>query len=175
MATVHATMRAQTHIGDAVKDRVTRANELICETTSHESFVTLFYGELDPATHEFKYCNAGHEHPFLIPLLGERSRLDTNGLALGVIEGFDFEESAVSFGPGDLLVVYSDGITDTPDNNGENFGGKRLEAVIEKYRSHTAETIARAIIDAVTEHGGGKVQFDDLTVLILRREMMGKG
>jgi len=169
MANVHATIRAQTQIGDAITDRIDRANRLVCETTSYESFVTLFYGELDPASHEFTYCNAGHEHPFLISKSGTR-RLGTNGLALGVIEDFVFAEETVPLAPGDLLVVYSDGVTDTPDSNTEAFGAERLQRVIGKYRSSPADRIARAIIDEVTAHGGGKVQFDDLTVLVLRRD-----
>jgi sigma-B regulation protein RsbU (phosphoserine phosphatase) len=169
MANVHATIRAQTQIGDAVTDRIDRANRLVCETTSFESFVTLFYGELDPERHEFTYCNAGHEHPFLLTRKGTR-RLGTNGLALGVIEDFVFAEETVSVGPGDLLVVYSDGVTDTPDDAGDLFGTERLQRVIGEHRSSPADRIARAIIDEVTAHGGGKVQFDDLTVLVLRRD-----
>lgn len=169
MANVHATIRAQTQIGDAITDRIGRANRLVCETTSFESFVTLFYGELDPARHQFTYCNAGHEHPFLITRSGTR-RLGTNGLALGVIEDFVFAEEAVSVAPGDLLVVYSDGVTDTPDDAGDLFGTERLQRVIGDHRSSPADRIARAVIDEVTAHGGGKVQFDDLTVLVLRRD-----
>jgi hypothetical protein len=170
MANTHATMRAQTQIGDKVSARVGRANRLICETTSHESFVTLFYGELDVNNHRLTYCNAGHEHPFLVDANGRVSRLGTNGLALGVIGDFAFEQETHEFKPGDLLVVYSDGVTDTPDDNGNLFGIERLRELIASHRNESAADIATAIVDAATAHGGGKVQFDDLTALVLRRD-----
>lgn len=171
MANTHATMRAQTHIGDAIEARVGRANELICETTSHESFVTLFYGELDIKGHELTYCNAGHEYPYLFTRDGVR-RLTTNGLALGVIDGFSFESARLELATGDVVVVYSDGVTDTTDGDNRPFGAERLQSTIETFLAAPAAGIARAVIDAVTAHGGGKVQFDDLTVLVIRRDTL---
>jgi sigma-B regulation protein RsbU (phosphoserine phosphatase) len=169
MANVHATMRAQTLAGDAVKDRVGRANRLMCQTTSHESFVTLFYAELDSARNTLTYCNAGHEHPLLFTARGDVRRLGTNGLALGVIEDVEFAEDTAKLAVGDLLVVFSDGVTDTPDDANDNFGIARLKEVVRDHMGDNAQGIARAIIDAATEHGGGKVQFDDLTALVMRR------
>lgn len=169
MANVHATMRAQTLAGDALNHRVARANYLVCQTTSHESFVTLFYGELDPRSNTLTYCNAGHEHPFLFRRGGAVDRLGTQGIALGVIEGVEFQQEQVQLAVGDLLVVYSDGVTDTPDSANHAFGPERLQRVVHDKMGDTAQGIARAVIEAATAHGGGEVQFDDLTVLVMRR------
>ncbi|HEX5132465.1 MAG TPA: SpoIIE family protein phosphatase, partial [Candidatus Krumholzibacteria bacterium] len=169
MANVHATMRAQTAAGGPVKARVERANQLVLDTTSVESFVTLFYAELDPASHGVVYCNAGHEHPFVFRADGTLERLQTEGIPLGVAPGFAFEDAATSLRPGDALVVFSDGVTDSTNNAMECFGHGQLERVVRQNLDAGADATVHAVIDAVDAHAQGDLQFDDLTLLVLRR------
>ncbi len=169
MANVHATVRAQTAAGGDVEMRIDRANQLICQTTSAESFVTLFYAELDPAGHQLVYCNAGHEHPFLFRADGTVDRLQTDGLPLGVLPGVHFDDAVASIGAGDVLVVFSDGVTDSTNNALDRFGTARLEKVVRENMAAGADAVAQAVTDAVEAHAEGDLQFDDITVLVLMR------
>jgi sigma-B regulation protein RsbU (phosphoserine phosphatase) len=169
MANVHATVRAQTAAGGSVKKRIDRANKLVHDTTSVESFVTLFYAELDAGRHELAYCNAGHEHPFLFRADGGVERLHTAGIPMGVAPNFEYKDGVTTLNPGDVLVVFSDGVTDSTNNALDCFGTERLERVVREHLSRGADAVAQAVIDAVEVHSQGDLQFDDLTMLVLRR------
>lgn len=169
MANTQATMRAQTAAGGSVRERVARANGLICEATAPETFVTAFYAELDTATHRLSFCNAGHEHPYLFRADGTLERLATGGLTLGILPGFEFRDDATDLRPGDTLFVFTDGVTDATNDAQELFGAARLEQVLRANLGRGADAIAQAVVDAVAEHARGDDPFDDLTLLVLRR------
>jgi len=169
MANTHATLRGQTLTGDPVATRIYRANDHLCHTTDDEKFVTMFYGDLDTRTHEITFCNAGHEHPYLFGSNGEAKRLETGGLALGFWEGFDYKADALTMEPGDTMVVFSDGVTDATNEVEEQFGGDRLEAVIRENTNLDAAELLHKIIGAVETHAAGAPQFDDDTVVVVKR------
>lgn len=169
MANVLATMRAQTASGGGVGDRVARANRLIHASTGTETFVTAFYAEVDPATHRLAFCNAGHEQPYVFRSDGSVERLSTGGLTLGVLPIFPYQDATTELRPGDTLVVFTDGITDAIDPAEELFGAARLERVVRSRLGASAEEIARSVIAAVEAHARGTDQFDDLTLMVLRR------
>jgi hypothetical protein len=169
MANMHATIRAQTAAGGSVKMRMDRANQLVHDTTASESFVTLFYAELDAARHALVYCNAGHEHPFLFRAGGGVERLSTEGLPMGVLPDVEFQDGVTVLQAGDVLVVFSDGVTDSTNNVLDRFGAERLEEMVRERLGEDVDTIAQDIIDAVNAHAEGDLQFDDLTLLVLRR------
>lgn len=169
MANTQATMRAQTAAGGALHERIERANDLIHAATATEMFVTAFYGELDTATHRLAYCNAGHEHPYLLRADGTMERLEGGGLALGILPGFAYTDGATEMRPGDTLLVFTDGITDAQNESQELFGAARLEQVLRDHASGEASAIAQAVIDAVDAHAQSEAQFDDLTLLVLKR------
>jgi serine phosphatase RsbU (regulator of sigma subunit) len=169
MANVHATMRGQTLTGASVGARIAQANNLLCDSTDDEKFVTLFYGELDPATHRLVYCNAGHEPPFLREPGTVERRLDPDGVALGVLPGCEYLEHAVDLEPGAVVVIYSDGVTDATNAIGQAFGLDRLRDVIAAREIRPASDLVGAIVEAVTAHAGGAPQFDDVTVVVVKR------
>lgn len=169
MANTHATIRAQTHTGARVDDRIAAANRMLCASTDDEKFVTLFYAELDAVSHRLTYCNAGHEPPFLAVGTGETRQLDPGGVALGVMETIQYERNEIELGAGAVFVIYSDGVTDATNAGNEAFGVARLVATIEASRSGSAVEIVDAIVAAVDAHAGGEPQFDDVTVVVLKR------
>lgn len=169
MATVQATLRAQTMVDVPVDELVNHANKLIYRCTNDERFVTLWYGVLDAAAHKIDYCNAGHDHPFLVSANGVVRRLASTGLALGVLDHFTYQKGSLSMEPGDVLVVYSDGVPDTIDKTDGQFGEERLEAVIVEHHEGSARDLVKHITKALAEHAGTTPQFDDLTLVVVKR------
>jgi sigma-B regulation protein RsbU (phosphoserine phosphatase) len=169
MANVQATLRGQTLVDSPPCARIARSNKLIYQCTDDERFVTLWYGVLDAGSHELVYCNAGHEHPFLVSADGGSQRLDLGGLALGVWEDFEYGQQSVRMSPGDVLVVYSDGVPDATTDADEPFGEARIESVVASHRGEPARVIVDSVLDAVNAHAGNAPQFDDLTLVVVKR------
>jgi len=169
MANVQATVRGQTLIDSTPNERIARSNTLLCRSIDDEHFVTMWYCVLDAAAHQLIYCSAGHEHPFLVSADGGCTRLDQGGLALGVFENIEYEQQTVGMQPDDVLVIYSDGVTDATTVADEPFGEEQLQSVIVDNRAKPAQAIVRAIVSAVENHAGNADQFDDVTVVVVKR------
>ena len=170
MANLQATLRSQTLVDAAPNESIRRSNQLLYRSTDPEKFATLFYGILDFAKHKLTYSNAGHENPFLFGTNSSPGRLETGGTVLGVVENFPFEQDTVSMNPGDLLVIFSDGITEAFDVSDNQFGENQLAEVIKKHKNEPAETITNRIIEAVRQHAGAAPQADDLTLVVIKRD-----
>ncbi len=171
MANVQATLRGQAPGAASVAACLERANGLLHASTSPREFVTLFYGVLDPESHRFRYANAGHNRPLLVPAGMAPVRLETGGLALGLAPTTSYGEAEVELGPGDLLVVYSDGVTEAMDPDRDLFGEGRLGAVLEACRDSPAGSVIERVADAVRRHAGEAPQSDDVTLLVVRRQV----
>jgi sigma-B regulation protein RsbU (phosphoserine phosphatase) len=160
------------HPGEPAR-ALTAANDRICADTQSGLFVTVFYGVLDPARGTLSFCNAGHNPPYLLRAGsgGAVERLSTSGLVLGILEGEVWQEGVAQVAPGDLLVLYSDGIPEAHNESGAFFGEERLLAVLDRYRSQPAGEVQAAVLAEVRAFVGDAPQFDDLTLLILTREV----
>jgi sigma-B regulation protein RsbU (phosphoserine phosphatase) len=169
MANVQATVRGQTLIESPVNERIARSNTLLCRSIDDEHFVTMWYGVFDATANELTYCSAGHERPWLVSADGTCARLKSGGLALGVFEDVDYGRNTLPVNPGDVFVIYSDGITDATTSDDEAFGEDRLQSVITDNRDRSAQAIVSAIVGAVEDHAGDAPQFDDLTVVVVKR------
>ena len=167
MSNTQATIRSQTLANATPSQCLTNANILLYRTTSSEKFVTLFYGIINVKTHEFAYCNAGHDSPFL--LSSSPSRLSKGGTVLGVIEPFEYEEEVVRLEKGDAIVIYSDGITESFNEADEPFGEERIAAILEKHRATSASAMMDEVIKSAKNFSGSRQQADDMTVVVLRR------
>jgi sigma-B regulation protein RsbU (phosphoserine phosphatase) len=170
MANLQATLRGQAAFDVTVAKTIARSNRLLYLSTDPEKFATLFMGILDTRQHAMAFCNAGHEHPMLFrDRSGEIERLSAGGMALGVLEEFPYEESSTSMEPGDMLIVYSDGITDAVNEFETPFGEERLVATIREHARLPAAAMMQKIIDAVHTHEQGTPRLDDLTVIVVKR------
>jgi sigma-B regulation protein RsbU (phosphoserine phosphatase) len=169
MANVQATLRGQTLLDGDVASCIRRSNRLLFESTPPEKFVTLVYGALDPSDHSFRFTNAGHDHPCLFRQKGKTVRLESGGIVLGILPDYDYESGAISFGAGDVLVIYSDGVVESMNAANEQFGLDRLTGVITANLSGSARGILSAIVDAATKHAGAAPQYDDMTVVVVKR------
>jgi sigma-B regulation protein RsbU (phosphoserine phosphatase) len=170
MANLQATLRGQTLVNSPVHEAISRSNKLLFESTDPEKFATLFYGVLDPVTHDMAYCNAGHEIPFVFSGEEKPSRLETGGIALGVLDVFPYSEDAVRLGAGDLLIIYSDGIPDANNQFDQPFGESRFVSLVRQFRDQPAAVIIDKIVEAVQEHESGTERLDDLTLVVVKRE-----
>jgi sigma-B regulation protein RsbU (phosphoserine phosphatase) len=170
MANLQATLRGQTLINAPVHESVLRSNKLIFQSTDPEKFATLFFGVLDTTTHAMSFCNAGHEIPFVFAGDSDLERLETGGMALGVLEEFPYQEDSVRLNEGDLLLVYSDGIPDATNEFDRPFGEKNMISLVRQYRDRPAAAIIDGIVKAVQEHEGKTEQLDDLTLVVVKRD-----
>ncbi len=169
MANVQATLRGQTLTSTTAAVCVQRANKLLHQSTSADKFVTLFYSRLDTTNHTLTYCNAGHDNPFHFSGSRAPARLGTGGLVLSIMEDFPYSEETVPLAPGDIIVVYSDGITEAVNAAAVQFGDARIESVVSGCRSMDAAGIIESIIGEVRTHAGTAPQADDMTIVVIKR------
>ena len=132
-------------------------------------FATCFFGILDRSTGRLTYSNAGHDHPLLVSRDGTSIALDRGGLLLGMFEDVDYEEATVTLEPGQVLVVYSDGITESSNGANQMFGLEGLHRVLAQFRDAPAATILEGILSETAIHSAGTPQLDDRTLIVVRR------
>ena len=169
MANLQATFRSQVKIHSTVKDITTSCNTLLKNSTEIDKYATFFAGILDYKNHKITYCNAGHNEPVKVSVNGETVRLSKGGIVLGIMNGIMYEEDTLQIETGDILVVYTDGITETMNSQGAEFGENRLLRIIVDYRNLTAAGLLEKIIKETETFSGQEPQSDDKTLLIIRR------
>ena len=148
---------------------VARLNRQICRHSPGSRFITLFYGVYTPSTGALTYVNAGQNPPLLRRVDGSIERLGGTGIALGMFESSTYDAATTSVNHGDLLVLYSDGITEAENPAGHPFEESGLERFLAARGTDTPAVLAPAILQAVEAHARDSRFTDDLTVLILKR------
>ncbi len=148
------------------------ANNRILSDAHVDLFVTVFYGVLDPLTGRFTYCNAGHNPPILLKAqsVPEVQQLTRTGLPLGVFRGQTWEHRTVQIDRGDVLVLYTDGVTEAQDHQEIFFGEARLLAVTQAHQQDSAQEIRAALMREIQTFVGDAPQFDDIAIVVLVRE-----
>jgi phosphoserine phosphatase RsbU/P len=144
-------------------------NGHILESGAAKKFITLLVAELEPLSGQLTYLNAGHNPGLVLHRSGEVEELRASGLPLGLLPGIRYESRAAQVGPGDLLCIYTDGITEAESPSDEEFGLPRLTACLAEHRERPLGDIVGAIDEAVTRFAAGLPQRDDQTVVLLRR------
>ena len=147
-----------------------RANRWLTRDSYSGMFVTLFYGQVQPENGTLRYCCAGHNPPLLLRAGGVVEELATGDIALGVLEGPQMHERETVIRPGDLLVAYTDGITEAIAADDEPFGVERLIGTAQASRALPAAQIVSAITDALAAFVGDRQPFDDVTLVVIKRE-----
>jgi serine phosphatase RsbU (regulator of sigma subunit) len=169
MANLQATLRGQAMLTPVPRECLLRANKLLFNSTSPEKFATLFYAVLDPGSGSFCYSNAGHERPVLLKRNQEVRFLGIGGLPLGMLEDRTYEDECEHLHPGDVLVVYSDGIGETVGTSGEQFGAERALEVIKAGAHLSAGELVESMLSAVRRHAANPTQSDDMTMVVVKR------
>jgi len=170
MANVQAAVRALAQLDLPLDDLTARINDVIYQNTSADKFITAFFGLLDPAGGVFSYVNAGHNPPLLFT--AERVRpLDHGGVILGIMPSIlPYEVGAVRMEPGDLLILYTDGVSEAMSVASEEYGEARLRRLFGDRRAGSAAEAVDALRSDILEFTRGAAQSDDITIVAIRRQ-----
>jgi serine phosphatase RsbU (regulator of sigma subunit) len=169
MSSLHAAVRAQAQTRRSIGEVMAEINQYIFENSPPNKFLTLFYAEIDPEGGLLTYSNAGHNNPIMVRSGGDVERLDKGGLPIGMMQGVSYQEGSVNLRPGDVLVIYSDGITESVDEQDEEFGEQRLIDVLKQNRGRSASGIRDRIDEAWSRFVGSMAAVDDMTLMIIKR------
>lgn len=177
MSTMQATLRALLGRVPSLVELATRTNELLHATTPSNKFVTAILIEVTPSTGEARYVNAGHGDCLLLRAGGaEVERLESTGLPLGMMPpgllemlGKGYEERRVRIGEGDLLALYSDGVTEAYDEAENEWGDQRLLECLRPAAAAPASEIVERVFEEIDRFAGAAPQHDDITLLVLKR------
>jgi phosphoserine phosphatase RsbU/P len=170
MSNLQATIRAETKQTVNPCECLNRSNQLLYRNTEADKFATLFYGILDFEKHRVVYSNAGHNRPFLVRKSGEMKELSKAGIAMSMIEQFEYPEDTINIDRGDMLVIYSDGITEAVNESNEEYGEERFSELACSFRGKSANNIVDEIVKEVSLFSGTQPQFDDITLMIIKRD-----
>ena len=152
-----------------VETMVARLNQGVCGNMPGNRFVTLFASLLDPQDGTLAYTNAGHNPPVVMRSDGTAELLQTGGPVLGVLKSIPYGSAVVTLNSSDVVVMYTDGVTEAASPDGEEFGEERLEDLVRANRHLPASGIMAAVRDAVLSHLGEMPAADDVTVVVVKR------
>ncbi|MFN7939027.1 MAG: SpoIIE family protein phosphatase [Bryobacteraceae bacterium] len=171
MSNLQAALRGLTSGGAyaGLAETLARLNELVFDSTPSNRFITFFAVAYEGGSRVLRYASAGHNPAALLRAGSERVEwIRTKGVALGLRRKGTFEEASVVLAPGDCLVLYTDGVTEAVNVDGEDFGETRLEEAVERCRSMEASGLRDSLVQAVDAFAGGAMQHDDITLVVLR-------
>ncbi len=168
MANLQANLRSQSAVALDQPQRLLRSvNQLFCENTTDGAFATLFFAEYDAASSRLRYANCGHLAALLLRADDSLERLESTATVLGVFKNWDCTIGETVLCPGDELALYTDGITESFNAAGEEFGEERLVAALRCYRSLSPEQLLTAIVEEV-QRFSPREQHDDVTLIIAK-------
>jgi len=168
MSNIQATMRSLLLTEKNPEECVKKANKLIHATTTIDKYITFFLGILDVKGNSFVYCNAGHDMPLLYTE-NNLVELEKGGIPLGFLDDFEFTQNRFFFKENDVLVIYTDGVSEAMNKDEEEFGMQPLERIIINNKDNDAQNIEDAILNAIEGHVQGAEQMDDITLIVLKR------
>lgn len=169
MSSLHAAIHAQVSTESSLSDIVTSVNRYLADNTPANRFVTLFVAELDPSTGKLSYINAGHNPPLIGRNDGRIEQLSSGGFPLGIIPGAEFELGEMQLGTGEALVIYSDGVSEANDPQGEEFGLDRLADVVKNNLRASASGLRDKVESALSAFTKTAPANDDITLVIVKR------
>ena len=170
MSNLQALLRGQVIYQPSPGQLLKNANRQFYQSTDTEKFVTFFLGILDTDTHTFHYSSGGHEHPFLMHPDDSFTRLKTGGLPLGVMDNQEYEEESVQLNAGDKLIIFSDGIIDSRNEEDERFGEERLQTLLLEENRNSGDELMENVFHTSLQHNANPEPFDDMTMVVLSRK-----
>lgn len=168
MSHLHASLRSTAPVNVSAKNCVTKTNDLLCQCIAEGKFITMFYGILNTSDRSFLFTNAGHNYPLLFSKEGDVKRLETKDLIMGVMHDFSYKEKSISLNPGEIIVLYTDGVTEAENTTGEQFEEKRVIDVVTKNSHLSSAEICEKLFEEVQSFQKDEAQQDDFTVVIIK-------
>jgi serine phosphatase RsbU (regulator of sigma subunit) len=167
MANLQAHLRGQfARFGDDLPGLLSSVNRLFLQSAPSASYATLFVGVYDDRTRQLRFVNCGHPAPLLLRREGSTEQLEGTGWVVGMFDEWKGTAGEVTLLEGDVLALYTDGVTETVDSSGEEFGERRLAAVLKGYRDASSPLALTDDIIAAVQAFGAAEQFDDITVIV---------
>jgi sigma-B regulation protein RsbU (phosphoserine phosphatase) len=171
MALCVTMLRLSMSLGFAPSELLDRTNRSVISDQRSKMFATVFLGYLDFDSGAMQYALAGHNPPLLYrAALGRCETFEASGVAMGVFESAEYVEEWVTLAEGDVLVLYTDGISEVIDVQEEEFGEERLEELVVRHASHSANELAELIVEAVAAFAQDRGAFDDETLVVIKRQ-----
>lgn len=169
MAMVRSLLRAEAHPGRSPRKVLQSVSHHLMDMNDKEMFVTILFGILNRVSHQFHYARAGHETPLFFDRRGSIKRMPmANGQALGVFSEVALDEQSVVFSKGSMLLIYTDGILDATNRQNVSFGLDGVVRTVGRLNGASAQVICDGLIRAAAEHQAGSLQYDDMTVAVVR-------
>src|SRR6476620_12003066 len=168
MAFLRASLRAATHIGYSPHISMANVNYLLWESIERNQFVTAFYGILDVTNKTLTYTNAGHNPPILLKQNGDFKFIDRGSIPLGMFRDTRYHEYYLTIEPGEMLVLYTDGVTEAQNPKGEEYGRDRLARAVTANRGLNARDLIAALHKEVVDWTDGKGATDDVTFFVIK-------
>jgi sigma-B regulation protein RsbU (phosphoserine phosphatase) len=174
MASLQASLRSEaTRAPENLAAAVGNVNRLVFEASSSNRYATFFYGQYDPAEAKFTYVNAGHNSPMLFRAASDTIvRLEPGGTVVGLLEGACYEQGSVRLNPGDVLIFYTDGISEAMDLDDEEWGEERMIDSVRASNTQSGAPSAKELLNSIfadaTKFAGAAPQHDDMTLVVLR-------
>lgn len=170
MASVRSVLRTQIENGYSIRKTMQLVNHAIFNDTPIDKFITLFYGDLNYKDHTFKYINAGHTETFLVDYnTNEIRSLTKGGVMLGIQEEIDYDVGEVELEPGQQIVIYTDGIDEAQNAEGEFYGIERFKNWLLKHPNSSASETMELLIKEIENFRGTNKQTDDITLIFIKR------
>ena len=170
MSSLHAAIHAQSASHNTLSATISAVNRYLADNIPANRFVTLFYAELDPESGALSFLNAGHNPPLIVHSAGTVEQLASGGLPLGIKPDAEYREGRTQMQRGDVLVIYSDGVTEAMSPSGEEFGATRLYEVVSRNIEASAAGIRDRIESSLTKFAQGTSAADDITLVIVKRQ-----
>ena len=171
MAVSRTLIRALGMQGANTSTILSQANDLLCKESVDCMFVTVFYAIYNVHTGVVNYCNAGHNSPYIIKKSGEVEALPVStNCMIGAIEQVEFKEATMQMEPGDMLVMFTDGVNEAVNTTFEEYGDERFESVLKDLYGNDSKTTIEGVLESVKSFTGAAPQSDDITLLALKRK-----
>jgi sigma-B regulation protein RsbU (phosphoserine phosphatase) len=169
MASLRAALLAEVRSGHSPDQLAARLSDFVHDSSGPSSFVTFFFAELDLGTGELRYVNAGHNPPFVLALDGATRALESSGFPLGMFAGSPYQAGVAHLAPGELAVLFTDGIPEGRNARGEDYSDARLSALVRENRSLGAAEICSKVLADVQDYACGIQACDDITLVVIKR------
>ncbi|UCE67958.1 MAG: SpoIIE family protein phosphatase [Candidatus Zixiibacteriota bacterium] len=168
MAAFRASLKAEIRNNFAIRAILNKVNNLLFESIERDRYVTAAYGVLDSKNKIFTFSNAGHNHPILLRSTGEQQYLKEGGMALGIFANLSYEENSIILKSGDILLFYTDGVTEIKNENEIEFGEQRLIDAVKNSKEKSAMRIIDYVINEIKKFKKDRKFEDDITLIVMK-------
>jgi serine phosphatase RsbU (regulator of sigma subunit) len=169
MASLRAAFRAEVHPRYRIEEMTAKLNDFVHQSSALSSFITFFYCEIAGNREELRYVNAGHNPPFVLRTDGSLETLEGTGFCLGMFPGAMYEAKSTPLKPGDVALIYTDGIPDSRNTDDAEYATDRMISLLRRHAKLPAAEIVAAIADDAALFRGDARQFDDQTLVVIKR------